>query len=214
MRGVPLLLGLCLLSAGCASGRSVKTLYRNLESHPVAAEQEGVSVSVEVLEAGQAQDIFGPDLVRKGVQPLMIRIRNGSGRTYQFTKASVDQRYVTAARTARHAYENPLSMLRRTATWLLALLHRVVFPPPRTAAPADRPYLPREVRADFAQEEIPDGLIGPNDSLEGFMFIRTRRRRVSHVTVTLIDTQTQEPLRFELRFLTEKAQRITHPPSP
>ena len=151
MRGVPLFLGVCLVSAGCASGRSIQTLYRNLESHPVAVQQEGVAVSVEVLDADQAKDIFGPDLVRKGVQPLMIRIRNGSGQTYWFTKASVDQRYVTAARTARRAYENPLVTLQRTVGWLLALLHRVIFPPPKTATPADRPFLPREVRADFVR---------------------------------------------------------------
>ena len=173
-------------------------------SLPVAAphgrmEQAGVSVDVEILDREHTVDIFDVDLVKKGVQPVMIKIHNQSTQTYRFKKADVDARYIPAATAAKRAYENPIRIGGRLVgravgtvpRWLLNSRREI-----EREQATDQPLFNREMQASFVQGEIPDAEVTPDGTLEGFLYLRPLEPG-AHVRVRLLNTSTQEPLVFE-----------------
>lgn len=162
-------------------------------------EQAGVSVEVEVLDREHAMDIFDVDLIKKSVQPVMIKIRNGSTQTYRFTKADVDAHYIPAATAAKRAYENPIRIggrlmgraVRTVPRWLLNSRREI-----EREQATDQPLFNREMQASFVQGEIPDADVAPDGMLEGFLYLKPLEPG-AHVRVRLLNTGTQEPLVFE-----------------
>ncbi len=184
-----------LLQAGCASLGSFPSPTGQMTAPAVRVEKAGVSVEVAVIDPDQTTDIFGVDLVRKGIQPLMMTIRNGGAQTYRFRKADVGAHYLPAAAVARHAYENPIVTGGRVAGWLVWQAPAFVFPSLQRGT--RRPALRRDVLRDFTREEIADTEIGPGGSARGFLFIRPGERG-QPFTVRLLNVQTQEPLVIEI----------------
>ena len=162
-------------------------------------EQAGVSVDIDVLDAQRTSDIFDVDLVKKGIQPVMIKIRNHSAQTYRFTKADVDAHYIPAATAAKRAYENPIRIGSRLVGRAVGILPRWLINSRREIEreqASDQPLFNREMQASFVQGEIPDADVAPEGTLEGFLYLRPREPG-AHVRVRLLNTSTQEPLVFE-----------------
>ena len=167
-------------------------------SAPGTVQQAGVSVNVQCLTAEETNDIFDTDLVGKGIQPLVITIHNDSQQTYQFRKADVDDHYIPAATAARAAYENPIAESAGVATRALSKVWSLLPHKQKEALPSS--VLNKEVRASFVREEIADADIGPGGSRSGFMYTKPQQPG-SHISVRLINSQTQEPLVFEIPVL-------------
>ena len=191
---VILTLALCL-------PRISEATHQGNPAHPATphshrrVEHAGVSVEVQVLDAEQTKDIFDTDLIRKDVQPLLIKIHNHSARTYRFRKTNVDAHPIAAAVAARKAYENPVLVGGQLIGRVVTSIPDRIFTSHDKASP--RPLLNREIQASFVKEEIPDADVGPHGSLAGLMYIQPRAPG-SPTRVTLIDVQTQEPLVFEI----------------
>lgn len=193
------LLGMSLgvAGAGCAGLERSGSSRIVGSTAPVRVEQAGVSVEVQVIDAEQARDIFDANLVKRGVQPLVLRIRNESAQTYRFEKAGIDPPCIPAATAARQAYENPVLVTGRVLNRaVFGSIRRIAVKSGGTTRP--QPILNREIRESFVKEEIADADIGPHGSLEGFLYVRPLEPD-GRLSVTLINTQTKEPLRFELR---------------
>ncbi len=196
---VLLLLGLtvALPSVGEAAQRLLDSPRSANASVPGRVQQAGVSVEVQVIDAEQTRNIFDVDLVGEGIQPLLIKIRNESGHTYRFSKASVDAHYLPAATVARKAYENPIVIGGEMIGRVVGVIPKVILPSTSHRQTPSQPLFNREVRASFMREEIADGDIGPNGSLAGFMYVRPLAPG-SRISVRLINVQTQEPLTFDI----------------
>ena len=162
---------------------------------PGRLQKEGVSVDVQIMSAEETQDVFDVNLIRHGIQPLVITIRNGSQATYRFRKADVDARYIPAAVAATKAYENPVAVGADLVQRTTNSLHQIIFPPPKQVP--GRPILNRNIQQSFVKEEIPDADIAPNGSLSGFLNLRPQAPGVP-LRVTLINLQTQQPLVFDI----------------
>ena len=162
---------------------------------PGRIQHEGVSVDARVMDADEVEDVFDVNLIRKGVQPLLITIRNDSQVTYRFRKADVDAHYIPAADAAKAAYENPVAIGGAIAQRAVSVLHQFIYPPPKPVL--DRPILNRSVQQSFVKEEIPDAEIAPNSSLSGFLYIRPQAASTP-LRVTLLNLQTQQPLVFDI----------------
>ena len=186
-----------VLVAGPATGQAAHALFESPHSAtvPGRVQHEGVSVDVQVMDAEETKDVFDVDLIRQGVQPLVITIRNGSQATYRFRKADVDAHYIPAAVAATKAYENPVVVGGEIVEQTVRSLHQFIFPPPKHMP--GRPILNRNVQQSFVKEEIPDADIAPKGSLSGFLFLRAQAAGVP-LRVTLINLQTQQPLVFDI----------------
>lgn len=169
-----------------------------LASKVCAGEQkrEGVFVRIEVIDAQQAEDIFDADMLGHKVQPLMVEIRNGSQQTYQFSKANVGAKQIPAETAARAAYENPIVVTGGIVGRVLSIIPRNVLPH-RERHDVSRPLLNRQIQASVVKEQIPDATVAPNGSLTGLMYVRPLGSNAK-LRVTLINTQTNEPLVFDV----------------
>ena len=191
-----------LIVAWPADGRAAHALFESPQraTPPGRIQKEGVSVDVQVMDAEETTDVFGVDLVRQGVQQLVITIHNGSQAAYRFRKADVDARYIPAAVAATKAYENPVIVGGEILERTVSSLHQFIFPPPKNVP--GRPILNRNVQQSFIKEEIPEAEITPSSSLSGFLYIRPQAARTP-LRVTLLNLQTQQPLVFDIARGTE-----------
>ena len=185
---VAILSFMIIAGSGLASDQAI-----NAEA-PERVEHAGVVVELHILSAKETEDIFDVNLVRKRVQPLVIRIKNDSGTTYRFRKADVDEHYLPAATAAKQAYENPLVVGKGVAGRVLGYLPSKIFK--SSAKVPERPVFNRTIQDSFVREEIPDGEIGSNGKLSGFLYVRSLEPGAP-IRVTLINVHTQEPLLFE-----------------
>ncbi len=174
--------------------------------YPGEIVKDKVAVAAELLDREQTMNVFEVDIARHGVQPVSIRIRNGSDHAYRFRKADIDHPLIPAVDVARYAYPSVLLTGVRLVRWgvliipvritefLLGLLPLVDF----SAEEANPfPVMNAQIRKDFQQVELPDADIAANESIDGFVFIR-QASRGSLLKVKLVNSQTQQPLEFEL----------------
>ena len=189
------LVSLGLHSLGEAAPHPGETLSPAVVVSPWRVEHQGVTVEVQLIDAEQTANIFGVDLLRKGVQPLLVKIHNDSARRYQFKKSQVDAQYIPAAEAAKQAYDNPVAVGGRVVARTLFLIPRLIFKSRGT--PQERPLLNAEVQASFVREEISDRDIRAKSSLAGLMYIKPLASG-AHLTLTLIDVAAQAPLTFEI----------------
>lgn len=185
----------------------IRMLNRDVTSYRNRLEQQEVSVAAFLLGPEQAREQVHVELLRDRIQPLMIVVRNDSDQTYTFRKSDVDSRYLPAREAAKGAQIHPVVHAARVTRWIIWLLPGVLFNAviePSTGLPfpgmdeiASRPPTPRnrEVAEDFLRNEIPDGQIGPHESVSGLMFIRPPRLW-STLPIKLVNARTQEPLVF------------------
>lgn len=180
-----------------------------LAASPSRIEQDHVSVAAVLIEPRRTKQIFGTDLVRKGVQPLLLRIHNGNDRAYLFDKAHVNPPAIPAAQAARRTDLHPTITLARYLKWLVFVVPGIIvesivepastfnFPGIEEAAQRPPRSNAQRLTADFLKHEIADEEIGPNGSLEGVLFIHPPRLG-SAVRVTLINAHTRQPLVLDI----------------
>ncbi|MDP3722755.1 MAG: hypothetical protein Q8R91_04575 [Candidatus Omnitrophota bacterium] len=168
-------------------------------------EQDGVSVLLDVLDRRRAQELFHADLLGRGVQPISLAIRNGSGQTYRFSKADVALPLMPSAQAAQRSLPHPAVRVARLIKWGFfffpgLVMQSIVEPTTTLDFPvfeetAKRP--PRvdrqAITADFRQQEIADGAIGPDGTQTGFVFARPLRMGQA-ISLRLINAATQQPL--------------------
>ncbi len=194
LKPLALSLAVCLSSLSCA-GLQRHVPVSPSPTPPIQLQQEHVALTVELVDADQTKDIFGTDLVARGIQPLVIHIHNGSDQTYAFQKAHIEPRLLPTAEAARRTSENFIVTGLHLVKWLILWIPAIIFPSMR--ATTHRPALVKDIRADFTREEIPDTTIEPNGSVNGLVFIRVLQPG-ERIRITLINTQTQQPLAFEV----------------
>lgn len=219
-------LALALSTTGCWSYRPLRWPPRELWAAPPRltrpiqlpnvlpadasrVEQDGVSVTVAVLDPERTKDAFHADLLRGGIQPLWIEIRNRSDQAYAFRKAAVDSRHIPARRAARAAYIHPVITAVRVVKWMVffvpgLLVESIVEPTlvfdfPGMEEAARRPAMPdhRGIKADFERREIADIEIGPNQSNAGLLFVRPLSIGRA-IPVTMINARTGQPMVVEV----------------
>ena len=226
-RGVALGIALSLASAGCAMYAPVRWPSRELwvaapaerpaipspsrrvADYPLYTEEQRVAVGLLLLDPDQSKKLFHVDLPRRGVQPLLLAIRNRGDHPYQFRKTDVDPPSIPADQAARKARIHPVVTAARYARWLTFLVPGIIFTSvvePATQWPfegiedASR-HPPRTdnagISSDFAQAELTDAVIGPNRVHAGMLFVRPPALG-SSFTITLTDTQTQQPLSLHI----------------
>ena len=188
---------LLTLLGSVAADRAWAAPHGSARKMPPAAsghrqEQAGVAVTVEALDKDACEAVFGVDLLKHQVQPVLIKIRNDSKQTYEFQKSSVSSDAIPAAAVARYAYPNLIvSVLKWTG-------HIATFIP-RTMSDRkmpSRPLIPGDVRHDFTKEEIADGPIAPQSSREGFVFLHPLPKG-QPLRVPLTNASSRQPLVFE-----------------
>ncbi len=180
-----------------------------LTDYPKHLEQEHVTLVVEFIDPQLTKGLFHADLLRHGIQPVVVIIHNESEQPYGFRKADVDAHYLPAARVAHWAMVHPARTTVRFMKWLTFLIPGVVVESiveptstldfPGLEEAACRPAIPnnRYIHADFLHHEIADAEVGPHSSLAGLMFIRPPILG-SIIPVSLVNTQTRQPLIFEV----------------
>lgn len=198
-----------LWSPGERATHPIELPSRELADYPGRVRKEGVSVVAALIGPSRATDVFGVDLLRNGVQPLLVIIRNDSPHPYLFRKANVDPKYLSAARVARLAEVHPTVAVARYLKWLFFIIPGFVFdtvvepattlefPGMREAAQRPpRAHDPR-ITADFVNNEIPDAEIRPQSSLAGVMFVRPLKLG-GVLPVTLVNIDTRQPVIVEI----------------
>ena len=172
---------------------------------PARAEADGVTVSGVFPDPARTLELFHAHLLRNRVQPLLLRIHNGSGQAYRFTKADVDARVVPASEAGRWACTHPVATAARFITWGAFLLPGVLFESvvepattmdfPIIEESAKRPAVPAcgPILAEFIRQEIADGEIGPDATRAGVLFLRPPALGAA-VTIRLVNARTRQPL--------------------
>ena len=74
----------------------------------------GVTVTVAVLTAAESRRFFGVDLARRGIQPVFLRVENGSAESLRVQMVSIDPRYFTPLEAAA---VNHFSVARRLSAF-------------------------------------------------------------------------------------------------
>ena len=172
------------------------------------AQQDDVTVLLQLLDAERAHAIFGVDFQRYDLQPVLIAIRNDSPRTYAFRHAGVVPRPVPAARVAGLASLHPIRIAAEHVRWLTflvpgllveSLIEPLTIDFPGIEEAAQRPAVPnaRAVRAEFVRHELSEGLLDPDQTLAGVLFLRPFRLG-SPVTISLLDVKSRQLLRLRV----------------
>ena len=73
---------------------------RTFESRAQTQENAKAQVTVAVLDAAEAHDIFGVPLARRGIQPVYLRIVNRSDRLLRLQLVRIDPNYYTPLEAA------------------------------------------------------------------------------------------------------------------
>ena len=168
---------------------SPKARGNPLANDPRRVERSGVSIVVEALDASRSEDVFGVDLLRRNIQPLVVKVYNGSPQAYHFRKADVQPSLVPAA-TVAHLLQDPLWMRGAQAgKESISAVPRIVFPHvnKQTTRVAGR----ENVQANLLKDELADGAIAPKQFVNGFLFIPTTP---TPLTLTLTNVSTHTPL--------------------
>ena len=104
MRANPLF-GLCLAFAVVASGCATSFSPRPVAEVPFKARaqtqvQDGLTVTVAVPTAEEAEAIYGVDLADKGLQAVWVQVRNEEDLPYWFLTSGLDPSYYSASEAA------------------------------------------------------------------------------------------------------------------
>ncbi|MGD8331767.1 MAG: LssY C-terminal domain-containing protein [Acidobacteriota bacterium] len=134
-------------------------------------EASGVEVTVSALSDGESHSFFGVRMARRGMQPLWIDIRNGSGRAYRLQPLSLDPNYYPPLEAA---YVNHFAMLKRVLRLgLLAWVFVPVLPlVPIKLYGARRAN--QRMDAFFKEHGYRVGPITANGTRSGFIFATLR----------------------------------------
>jgi len=142
---------------------------RSFLSRAVTATRDGLTVETVALSAHESQRIFGVRMAHRGIQPLWIRIVNGTDRPHRLDLLSVDPSYYTPLEAA---YVNHFAVGKRLLSFgLLAWLYLPLLPlVPFKLVGARRAN--RRMNQLFKSQGYPPGPIQPGAEKTGFVFVR------------------------------------------
>ena len=166
---------------------------QRLSGLPGVIEQEHIAVLAKRLSAEEIEQAFDENLLRRGVQPVSIEIRNEATEPARFRKADVNAHYVPAERVARYAYANPIVVGLRFVRWPIACTGAFIIRMGREVH-CPKPVTNRDIREDYRFQEIPDAEIAPGGSLDGMLFLPAASS--GPVTITLTKTGSPQPLMY------------------
>lgn len=126
-----------------------------------------IEVTAAALSKRESQAFFGVRMARKGIQPVWVHIRNGSGRAWRLEPLSVDPTYYTPLEAA---YVNHFAVLERFVSlglvaWVFLPLLPILPFKLRSARRANE-----RMNALFREHGYAGGPIAPGDEKSGFVF--------------------------------------------
>ena len=129
--------------------------------------QAGVEVTVAVPDSRECQRLFGTPLASKGLQPVFIRVRNGSQTMLRPQFRSIDPQYFTPLEAAARCH---FSIAKRLSAfgiigWLFAPLLLLIPLKLITAHWANR-----RMDAYFQKQGLHRRPISPGETVEGFVY--------------------------------------------
>lgn len=164
------LLVICLLVANCAACSAYHPKHpAEVPFRDRAQTQDAgdLRVTVAVLDAKEAQEVFGVPLHRRGIQPIWIQIENRSDDPYLLSKGSIDAQYFSALEAAYVSHVRPTS-------WLPELgAAKVLFAPllvPGAIEGLRASRVNREMDEHFLEHGFGSEVIGGGDTVSGFVF--------------------------------------------
>ena len=148
-------------------------------------EQGGVRVSVAVPDATEGARVFGVALARHGVQPVWVKVDNGSDVPWVLLKRTIDPSYYSPAEAARVTRYRTATL----SSLILLPLLPVSLVREWQASTANARLAERFEELRFTPDVIP-----PGETASGFVFT-TRDRGTKRIEVALFGTD--ETRRFE-----------------
>ena len=104
-----LFLALALAVAGCAASFSPRPVAEvPFKARAQTQVKDGLTVTVAVPTAEEAEAIYGVDLAAKGMQAVWIQVKNGEDLPYWFLSSGLDPTYYSASEAA-YAFRSPTS---------------------------------------------------------------------------------------------------------
>lgn len=167
---LPALLALCLLVTGAAACSSYRpTPPTEVPFRDRAQTQDGgdLRVTVAVLDAREAERVFGVPLYRRGIQPIWLEIENRSDDPYLLSKPSIDAQYFSPLEAAYVSHV-------RTTSWLPDVgVAKVLFAPLLVPGAIDGLRASRvnqEMDEHFLEHGFGSDVIGGGETVSGFVF--------------------------------------------
>jgi hypothetical protein len=155
-------------------------------------ERAGLEVTASVLSAHESRRFFGVNMARRGIQPLWVRIANGTDRTLWLDPFSIDSAYYTpleAAYVSHFAVGKRLLSLGALAFLFLPLLPIALFKA-LGARSANR-----RMNAFFRAHGFRGGPIGAGEARSGFVFC-TLDEGVKNVTLEILGAHQPQTFAF------------------
>ena len=104
-----LFLAFAVILSGCATSFSPRPVAEvPFKARAQTQVQDGLTVTVAVPTADEAEEIYGVDLTDKGMQPVWIQVKNGEDLPYWFLPSGLDPEYFSASEAA-YAFRSPTS---------------------------------------------------------------------------------------------------------
>jgi LssY C-terminus len=152
-------------------------------------------IHVSVLDDRESTRYFGVPLIRRGIQPVWLRITNTGAQSYRLRLASLDPNYYPPLEAA---FVNHFAIGKRLLGY--GLLAWVVFLPLLLLLPfklLSARAANRRMNAYFQEHGIRTSLILPGQELAGFAFT-THDAGTKEVTVTLLGTAGVKEFSFSI----------------
>ena len=188
---------ICLLLAatGCAKYQATSLVPLHAEFTPYAQTQSDVAIAAKALNKSECKRYLGRDVIKKGYQPVQITIDNRSKKHWVFSRQGVSLPCAPADEVAKLVHTSTAG--RATAYGVGGLIFWPLLIPAvldgcGSAAAND------QLDADFDAKAARDEILQPYAQVNTILFVPRSAYR-EDFTITLIDRETQEPVRFELR---------------
>ncbi|MBI2885187.1 MAG: hypothetical protein HYY15_03330 [Candidatus Omnitrophica bacterium] len=182
---------------------------RAVTEYPLVVREGPITVGVDIVDAVRSREYFGADLLRRGIQPLLLVVANDGDRPYALPPAFVSARIVPAQRASAYASQTVAGRVGRHIQWLAFFVPGLVFSSvieplttldfPGIQDASARPVRSanREIRQDFVSHELAPGPIEPGAARSGVVYVR-RLPSGSILTLSLNDPQGGEPLQVRV----------------
>jgi len=182
--------------SGCAIyRRGILPEYNmsNFPEQPII--QKDVSLGVVFFDRSQSRKLFDAEMLKRGVQPVLILINNQSRTAYYFKKELINPSFISAEVVAKKC-------ARKTMAKQLASLPLLILPPLGIAMMISNGILGStsnsRMEKDYMLKEIENSVVRPDSSLSGVIFMPVLSQE-DKLTITLVAENTKRELVFELQ---------------
>ena len=153
--------------SGCVSYRPKPAAEVPFMERAQTQEDGDVKVTAAVLSDKEGREVFGVPLAKKGVQALWLKIENRSGDPYVFLLGSVDPNYYSSDEVAFLSHFSVKKKILEMGLFSVLLFPAILGIPFEYAGAK---IANRKMDQIFSQHALPNDLIGPGETVSGFMF--------------------------------------------